>query len=139
MADGREPLCLAFVLCDGVYSDPWTGRKSLMGLLSEFVAVDFPCTLPGLAVHLVLTECRGTVRLLLRVIDGNEEREPVAWAEYDLDTSSPLDPAEHGHLFADLQFPQPGEYRVQLFAGGMPLAERRLTILPTALGDDHAG
>ena len=126
MTDGREPLCLALVLCDGVYYDPWTRRKCLMGLLTEMQAVEFPCVLPILSVHLAVTECRSPVTLTLRVSDGNDELDPLDEVEIEIEAADPLVVVETEHVFTDLQLPKPGEYRVQLFCGGTPMMERRL-------------
>lgn len=126
MADGREPVVLALTLCDLIYLDPATGKRSLLGLFSVAVGATFPLTLGHMAIHAALTECIGKLLLTLRIVDVNEVRQPVVEVKGDVDSDDPLTVIDLGFVMGPVSFPEPGEYRIQLFCNGTPLMERRL-------------
>lgn len=90
MPDGLEPLPLAMILCDAVHIDPTTGKRTLLGLFSTLVSSEFPTVVRSMAVHVSLTECRGNLAVILQVVDANEDREPIATEEGDVQSDNPL-------------------------------------------------
>ena len=132
MADGREPHGLAMLVCDHVYIDPYTGKRSALGIFSTFFANAFPTPLPAFAVYAAITECHGPLALRMQVVDANEEYEPLVHMKGDIPVSDPLAVLELNFAVAGMQIPRPGEYRVQLYAGDHPLIERRLMVIDNA-------
>ncbi len=41
-ADGTEPYLLSMVVCDQIYSDPGTGKRSLLGMFSARSVREMP-------------------------------------------------------------------------------------------------
>lgn len=120
------PISLAMILCDNIHIDPGTGKRTLLGLFSVVGSTAYPFRHPFMSVYISLTECRKPSKIKLRMIDVDEEHEPIFQLEGELPTSDPLMVNELQFGLAGIEFPRPGEYRVQLFASGQIVAERRL-------------
>ena len=69
-----------------------------------------------------------TLPVRLRLIDAEEDREPIFDTEQEFEFSDPRMIAEITFTLGGLTFPAPGEYRFQLWAGGEFLMERRLIV-----------
>lgn len=140
MADGREPVALALILCDAIYIDPATGKRSLLGLFTVVISRDMPAVSPLIAVYACLTECHGKVPFTFQVIDVNEERPPVFEAHSEVEVGDPIGVAEVNLIIGNLVFPEPGEYRFRLLSNGHPLIERRLLVVhqPRPRDQEHS-
>jgi hypothetical protein len=129
MSGGLAPAALAMIICDAIHVDPGTGKRTLLGLFSAVMSTEFPALVPAIAVHVALTECRGKFSVLLQVVDANEEREPVGKLEGDVEFDDPLGILELDFRLGNLEFPEPGEYRFQLYVSDEPIIERWLLLL----------
>lgn len=123
------PYPLAMVICEVIWQDPATAKRFLLGCFSSIAATRFPFTHPTIGIHVALTNGRGTVQFELRLVDANEEREPIWEVAGEVDFDNPHFVAELDFMIADVTFPLPGDYRFQLFASGEFLVERRLSII----------
>ena len=122
------PYPLAMVVCDWIHHDPGTGKTTLLGLFSTIHAKEFPATHGLLALHVAVTDGRGKMSIRLRLIDVDEERDPVAEATQEVDFDDPTKVMEIAFPFINLVFEKPGEYRFQLYANETPLMERRILV-----------
>ncbi len=125
------PYPLSLVLCDAVYTEPQTNKNALIGLFSVLYAPGFPVGHPGFCVYLAFSDCEGTVRLKLRIVDADEERDPIVEAVDDVQVSDRLAVCAMIWKLGAMVFPAAGEYRIQTFADDEPLLERRLIVAPT--------
>lgn len=127
------PYALALIVCDQIYKDAATGKKSLLGMYSAITADSFPAVHPTTAVFIALTDGHGEVPIKLRLIDVDEEREPVFEIKGRANFSDPRMVVELSLQTPPFQFPAPGEYRLQLFGGvdDDPLMERRIMLFST--------
>ncbi len=66
----------------------------------------------------------------LCVIDVDEAREPVLDFETKVNFLDPTEEIEIAFRLVDLVFPEPGDYRWQLFGAGQLLRERRFLVIP---------
>ena len=73
---------------------------------------------------------RGETPLRLRLTDVEEAGEPVLEFETTVNFLDPTEEVEMAFRLADLIFPEPGDYRLQLYAVGKFLRERRLLVSP---------
>jgi hypothetical protein len=121
-------MALAMVVCDAVWVDPATGKSTILGTFTSIRGYDFPLTVPTMAVYLALTDARGTVPFELRLVDVDEEQEPVFRTELSQEFPDPIVVAEIVVILENTIFPAPGEYRLQLFAVGQFLMERRIFV-----------
>ena len=136
----NPPLTLALIVADAMLRDLGTGKIAIHGIYSAIGAREFPWMHPRLMVYGALTDGRpGKMSLLLRVIDAAEERDAVAEARGEVEFPDPFAVVEFVLVLGGLVFPEPGEYRLQLFADGTPLIERRLQVVPVPPPQAEAG
>lgn len=123
------PQVLTMTIADVVHRDSSSGKFFILGTYNTIAAQDFPCVHPIMGVYLALTDGRGKTPLTIRLIDAEEEREPLLIIEALVDFPDPTQVVEVGFSCQRVEFPQPGEYRLELFAAGEPLLERRLFVM----------
>ena len=134
---GSAPYPLAMIICDAIWRDPATGKWTLLGCFTGITATAFPCVQPILAVFVSLTDGRGMTPVKLRLVDAEEEEEPILEAEMQVEFSDPRMVADMQMHFQGVSFPRAGEYRFQLSSGGTPLLERRIMVLDGRKKEQH--
>jgi hypothetical protein len=122
------PFALALGVCDLLYRDRGTGKRFILGCFSVVHAIEFPAIHPGMGIYLDLTNGRGKVNIRVQIIDADEEREPIFVTEAEVDFADPRVVQETDIMIGGLSFPEPGEYRVQVFASNRFVIERRLLV-----------
>jgi len=127
--DSQPAFALSMLICDAVHLDPGTGKPFILGCFGSIGAASFPAVHRSMVVFAEITDCRGNTPFLVRIIDVDEQREPVAEARVDIEVPDPLAIACLAVRVDGLVFPKPGEYRVQLFSGDAHLMERRLLLM----------
>jgi hypothetical protein len=125
------------VVCDGAYRDPYTGKYQLIGIFQAIGGREFPLLHPILTVYISLTDGRGKISLRLQLIDAEEEREPIFKLNKDIQLDDPRTIAEMLFQVSGIQFPSPGEYRLQLFAGREFILERRILVVSPPDVEEH--
>jgi len=128
MTPQQPPIVLAMVPADRILVDVATGKNTVEGTFQSLSATVFPFVCQRFAVYVVLTDGYGETRVRLVLVDVDEEREPVFEMETMVEFSDPLAVAEVAFTREVVAFPEPGEYRLQLFAANEPLMERRVQI-----------
>lgn len=123
------PDVLALIVCDQIITDRLTGKQSLIGMFSKIHTRGFPVVHPQLSVFVALTEGYGETEFVLRLVDGNEERPPIVEGRGKVKFKDPRTIANLVLQFHGLAFPKPGEYRIQVYAGGTLLREARLDLV----------
>jgi hypothetical protein len=74
------------------------------------------------------------------LVDVDEAHEPIFSLESEVDVAdNPNQIIETQFRRVGVSFPQPGEYRLQLFGAGQFLRERRIWVLPYAQSLDSEG
>lgn len=124
-----NPDVLAMLVCDQIITDRLTGKQSLIGMFSRIHAIGFPATHPQLCVFVALTDGHGKTDLTIRVVDSNEARPPIVEGKGSVAFKDPRTIANLFLQFHGLVFPQPGEYRVQLYSDNSLLREARLELV----------
>jgi len=89
----------------------------------------FPWSHPGITVYAALTDGRGETAIQVRLIDVDEIREPVWENQTEVTFPDPITEVELLGVLDEIVFPEPGEYRLKLFAAGQLLRERRLMVI----------
>jgi hypothetical protein len=97
----------------------------------------FPAMHPVMSVYAAVTDGRGTVQITLRMVDVDEEKPPVFELKTDAVFPDPRAVVEMAFIASNIVLPEPGEYRLQLFAGSSPMIERR--ILAVQIGVEENG
>ncbi|MSR60598.1 MAG: hypothetical protein EXS05_23650 [Planctomycetaceae bacterium] len=121
------PIPLALLICDHAWKDPHSGKYSLLGTFSGLGCGRFPMV-TNLTVFFSVTEGQGSLPVRMELIDVDEERPAVFDAEGIFEFEHLRQVIEGTFDFANLVFPEPGEYRLKLFAAGEFLMERALHV-----------
>jgi len=133
MSEGRVgppgPVALAMVVCDAIYQDQATKKCTLLGTFTTITARRFPVVHPHLAVHVVLTNGHGDVRIKLALTAEDENPPPLFSGEGKIHFADPRVVAELNFQLSNVTFPRAGAYRFQLFANDELLMERRLLVI----------
>ena len=137
MPEKPTPYILAMILCDHIHVDPATGKHYLLGLFSTIGAKDFPVKHSGMALHLELTDGRGDTRIEICLVDAEGEREPIFKTEGQVAFPDPRMIAQLDFGMHNIVFPEPGEYRFQIYANDELLMERRLVV--ARIGEQERG
>jgi hypothetical protein len=131
------PDVLAMILADTVLHEPSSGKFFIQGTYSVIWASEFPYTHPSLVTYLAITGGHGKTRMRLSLVDVDEVREPVFQGEGDLEFPDPIAVVEMVLVRRNVVFPEPGEYRLQLYGAGQFLRERRLQVVPMPGRTEH--
>jgi hypothetical protein len=126
------PFPLALVVCDGCWQDPYTGKFTLIGTFSTIAGESFPLSHPILTVYAALTDGRGNMPIRLQLVDVNEAEEPLFVHDGEVAFADPRMVSEVVFIGQGIQFPHPGEYRLQLFANNEFMTERRILVFSHA-------
>lgn len=131
------PVCLAMVVCDSFYKDPFTGKHTLIGTFSGLMGTEFPLTHPHITINVALTDGHGRSVLRLEMVDVDEEREAVFNFDGTVTFAHPRDVVKICFKTPAVSVPEAGEYRLRLFADGEFIMERTiLATLPEGFADD---
>jgi len=122
-----HPIPLTLLICDHVWRDPNSGKHSLLGTFSGIGSSQFPLV-SNMAVYFAVTDGQGLLPVRMELIDVDEERPAVFDAEGIFEFRDRRQVIEGTFTFEKIVFPEPGEYRLKLFAAGEFLMERTLHV-----------
>ena len=137
MPDLPAPFPLAIVIADAVHIDPSNGKAFIMGTFSTIQASAFPGAHQSIGVFISLTGGRGNVPIKATLVRTGEDEETIAQAEAELEFADPRVIVDLVLTFKDIVFAEPGEYRVQLYAAGEFMIERRFVVLSPATEEER--
>jgi len=124
-----DPDVLSLIVCDQIITDRVTGKVSLIGMFAAVHSPRFPVTHPQICVYVALTEGRGKTPITIRIVDANEARKAIVEGKGVVEFKDPRMIANLALQFHGLRFPEPGQYRVQIWSGSSLLREARLHLL----------
>jgi hypothetical protein len=124
------PEVLSMVLADNVHRDTGSGKFTIIGTYKIIGGASFPLDHASMVLYTELTDGRGKTPIELRLIDVNEERDPVFNVHGEVNFTDPTQIHELVFIQVGVRFPKPGEYRLQLLAAGRLLRERRVFVVP---------
>lgn len=124
----QVPVCLAMIVADNLHRDLGNGKMYILGTFSCIFSASFPAAHPSMAVYVLLTDGRGPTSVALKLVRLCDDSDDVTIAEQEdsIDFTDGRMVFELGVLFTYVEFPQAGEYRLQLLCGNELVAERRL-------------
>jgi len=123
------PFPLAMVVCDRIHRDPGTGKLFILGCFSIIGVETLPATHLEMGLYVELTNGRGKIPIRVRLVDADEERDPIWETTDDFESEDPRTVMQLAFDIRGLQFEHAGEYRFQLFACSEFLMERRIIVL----------
>ena len=108
------PVVISLTICDGIHTDTFSARNTLLGLFDGFSADEFPATLPRCCVYAEITECSEDLSVRVRFASSDPADEPILETEpLFAAADSPLRPHSVQWTITELEFPRPGVYAVQ--------------------------
>ena len=128
-----EPNVLSLIVCDQIITDRVTGKVSLIGMFAAIHSPRFPMAHPQMSVYAALTDGRGKTPITIRIVDANEARRPLVEGKGIVEFKDPRMIANLALQFHGLRFPEPGQYRVQLWSGSSLLREARLHLIKSKM------
>lgn len=131
------PYPLALIICDGLHRDPGTKKVFLLGCFSTVIARSFPTVHPVMYLYCALTDGRGKVPVRIKLVDADEERSPIWEETFESEFADPRSVNETYWQILNTTFPEPGEYRFQVFAAGEFLMERRIMVIAHPKGQEN--
>ncbi len=127
-----SPVVLTLLLCEKAIVDARTQQYSLVGLVSNVNATRFPVRSPNLCIYAEVTGGHGLSSLAVRIVDVDEEREPVVALDVEVKLENPLAVTQFVFGMPPLIFPEAGDYRLQALSGGNRLLEKRIILRQAA-------
>ena len=131
------PIVLTLLLCEKVIVDARTQQYSLIGLVSNVNASRFPVRSPSLCIYTEVTGGHGVTPLAVRIVDVDEEREPVIKLDLEVNLEDPLAVTQVVFGMPRLVFPEPGDYRLQALSAGIRMLEKRLILREAEATDEE--
>ncbi len=130
------PICLAMVVCDSHYRDPFTNKCTLIGTFSALAGEAFPIVHPHITIYVAaLLDGHGKIPIRLEMVDTDEECIPLFNFEGSVTFTDPRHVIEMCFQAGAISVPEPGEYRLKLFAGSQFIMERRIFAGPPIPAD----
>ncbi|REJ72394.1 MAG: hypothetical protein DWQ29_21325 [Planctomycetota bacterium] len=117
------------VVCDAIWTDPGTNKHTLLGTFTEITAQEFPVMHRHLAVYVEATGGRGKMPIVIRGVDADENHE-VFKIEAEATANDPRSVLQLSFNIPVVEFPEAGEYRIQFYANGEFMVERRILLKP---------
>jgi hypothetical protein len=137
MPRGNPPILLALVLCDTIIREEGTHKFSLIGTFNTIGAGTFPCVQPSISVYFALTDGRGKVPCVLRVIELESGQE-LFKLNGMIEFRDPTVVAELSFTIQRVRFPKPGEYALEIQADGELLGTRKLRVQEVKMKDEKS-
>jgi len=122
-----QPILLSAITCHRVILDKVSEMPSVIDIVQTINAQSYPARCPQIVFFCELTNGHGTTAAKMRLVCNQEEEKVIFEREGTVEFG---DVRQIVTLAMDLHgiiFPCPGEYRFQLFTGGVLLGERRIT------------
>ena len=121
-----QPILLSAITCGRVIFDKVSGMPSIIDIVQTINAQIFPARHPQIVFFCELTNGHGTTKMKIRLVDAQEEDKYIFEKEGSVEFKNVKQIITLAMDLHGIVFPQPGEYRFQLFAGGNLLGERRI-------------
>jgi hypothetical protein len=95
------------VPCDAIWTDPATGKRTILGCFSVVCSAQFPVVYQTLTVYTAITDSRGKVPLTLQLVDSDDH--PLASVSTEVEFTDPRQVIEIDFHFGEISIAVPGE------------------------------
>jgi len=116
---------LSAIICDRVIFDKITGMPSLINIIQTINAQHFP-NRNVLVFFCELTNGHGKTKTTVKLVNVQNEEHPIFEQTGDVEFTDVQQVVTLAVNLHGVVFPEPGEYRFQLFTDGNLLGERRI-------------
>ena len=109
------PVCVAMVVCDSHYKDPFTNKHTLLGIFATLHGTSFPLVHPQLTVYVALSDGHGRTPASGNARRRRRTRTGVPVRRSRVEFTDPRSVIEICFATGVIYFPEPGEYRLKPF------------------------
>ena len=122
------PFPIAIVVCDQVYEDLMSRRKTILGTISRFVVDEFPATLPPFSVFVAMSfEGSGRSLINFQIVDDDDDEIEGSRQSVGVEFIG-LSATDVVLKVPEIVVKSPGPIWVQIFSGNRLVVECRITI-----------
>lgn len=127
------PVLLSVIICDLVIIDRITEKPSIIGAFETISAPKYPARHPKLTFFCQLTNGHGKVEVTVKLVHVQDEDKTLFEGTVEQEFKDVRQVANLTFDIGGIVFPEPGEYRFQIYAGTEFLGERRIVCRPIEL------
>ena len=132
MAFSEIPIGLALIPCDTIIDDKRTGKKSLIGIISQITTTLLPAVLPTMGIMVSFTGGMGTYSCEIHCRCSSLDK-PVFKMNGDVKFDHPNQVIEMIFQLVNLQFPVAGVYTLEVFIDDILIMTRPLPVVQREL------
>ena len=121
-----QPILLSAITCNRVIFDKVSGMPSIIDIVQTINAQKYPARHPQIVFFCELTNGHGTTDVKICLVDAREEEKIIFEREGKVHFGNVKQIVTLAMNLQGIVFPNPGEYRFQLFTAGILLGERRI-------------
>jgi hypothetical protein len=125
MSSKVPPVLLSAIICDRVIFDKITGMPSLINIIQTINAPVYPIR-NVLVFFCELTNGHGRTNATVRLVSTQKDDKPLFEQSGEVEFTDVQQTVTLAVSLHGVVFPEPGEYRFQLFSEGNLLGERRV-------------
>ena len=122
-----QPILLSAVICERDIFDKISGMPSLINIIQNVNAPQYPLRYPQLVFFCEMTNGHGTTTMKIRLVDVQEDEKTIFEQQGTVKFNNVRQIVTLALNLQGVVFPNPGEYRFQLLTGEILLGERRIT------------
>jgi hypothetical protein len=122
-----QPILLSAITCNRVIFDKVSGMPSIIDIVQTIDAQKYPARHPQIVFFCELTNGHGITEVKICLVDVQEEEKIIFEREGKVNFGDVKQIVTLAMNLQGIVFPNPGEYRFQLFTAGTLLGERRIT------------
>ena len=126
MSKMPPPILLSSIICDRVIIDKITGMPTLVNIIQNIRAVNFPTRTSSLIYFCELTNGRGKTEATLRLVESKHKENILFEQKSNIEFKDVKQVLTMTLNLQGIIFPAEGEYRFQLLVGETILGERRI-------------
>ena len=121
-----QPILLSAITCNRVIFDKVSGMPSIIDIVQTIDAPKYPARHPQIVFFCELTNGHGTTDVKICLVDAQGEEKIIFEREGKVRFGNVKQIVTLAMNLQGIVFPNPGEYRFQLFTAGTLLGERRI-------------
>ena len=115
------------VICDSVITDEVTHKKSLIGIFNSLFAKEFPVHHPMLSIYVTVTDGRGKMPCLLRMIYLEDDKE-LFCLKGQIEMTDPMATAELVYTVTRVLFEKPGSYAIEFLIDNVLIGTKTIKV-----------
>jgi hypothetical protein len=132
------PAVLAINICDTSIRDERTKKVTLVGLFNVIQATNFPCTHDQMHVYVAMTNGHGKYQTEIRFAHRKDNK-VIAAMRGEVEFQSPLQVIEMVMEWRMVEFPEQGEYGVDVIFNGQIAISRKFHVISPAENSPTSG